>query len=95
MKLVRVEDSPIDGKKWRAIFRDGDKMTHTDFGASGYTDYTLSGDKEKRRLYRERHRKDLQSDDPTRPGFLSYYILWGDSTDIGTIIRSYKKRFSL
>lgn len=95
MKLVRVEDSPIDGKKWRAFFRDGDKIKHTDFGASGYEDYTQHHDKERRRLYRERHQKDLQTGDPTRAGFLSYYILWGDSTDMRTNISSYKKRFSL
>jgi hypothetical protein len=95
MKLVRVEDSPIDGKKWRAVFRDGDKMTHTDFGASGYEDYTQHHDKERRRLYKERHSKDLDTRDPTRAGFLSYYILWGDSTDIRRNISSYKKRFSL
>jgi hypothetical protein len=95
MKLIRVEDSPIDGKKWRAIFRDGDKIKHTDFGASGYEDYTQHHDKERRILYRERHQKDLKTDDPTRAGFLSYYILWGDSTDIKRNISSYKKRFSL
>jgi hypothetical protein len=95
MKLVRVEDSPITGKKWRAVFRDGERMKHTDFGASGYEDYTQHHDKERRRLYRERHRKDLTTDDPTRAGYLSYYILWGDSTDIGTNIRSYKKKFGL
>lgn len=95
MKLVRVEDSPMDGKKWRAFFRDGDKMTHTDFGASGYEDYTQHRDKERRRLYRERHQKDLDTGDPTRAGFLSYYILWGDSTDMRRNISSYKKRFGL
>lgn len=95
MKLIRVEDSPMDGKKWRAFFRDGEKIKHTDFGASGYEDYTQHHDKERRRLYRERHQKDLQTGDPTRAGFLSYYILWGDSTDMRTNISSYKKRFSL
>lgn len=95
MKLIKIEESPIDGKKWRAVFRDREKMKYTDFGASGYEDYTQHHDKERRRLYRERHAKDLTTDDPTRAGFLSYYILWGDSTDIRRNISSYKKRFSL
>jgi len=95
MKLIRIEESPITGKKWRAIFRDGDKKIHTDFGASGYKDYTQHHDTDRRRLYRERHQKDLATRDPTRAGYLSYYILWGDSTDIRNNILSYKKKFSL
>jgi hypothetical protein len=78
--------------KWKAIFDDG---THTNFGAYGYEDYTQHKDKERRRLYRERHKKDLDTKDSRRAGFLSYYILWGDSTDISKNIRAYKKRFNL
>jgi hypothetical protein len=58
-------------------------------------DYTLTGDKERRRLYRERHRKDLETGDPTRAGFLSYYILWGDSTSVRANVAAYKRKFSL
>jgi len=28
-------------------------------------------------------------------GYLSYYILWGDSSDLQTAIKDYKKRFKL
>ena len=58
-------------------------------------DYTLTGDKEQRRLYRQRHQKDLDTHDPTRPGFLSYYILWGNSTSMQTNINSFKNKFNL
>ena len=58
-------------------------------------DYTITKDKERRRLYRERHKKDLATKDPTRAGFLSYYILWGDSTSRAENIRKYKSRFNL
>ena len=50
---------------------------------------------EKRASYRRRHKKDLRTGDPTRAGFLSYYILWGDSTSVRTNVASYKKRFNL
>ena len=58
-------------------------------------DYTLKGDKEQRDRYRTRHGKDMNTGDPTRAGFLSRYLLWGDSTSLQTNIASYKRRFNL
>jgi hypothetical protein len=55
MKLVR---SPNPEKKWRAEFDDG---THTDFGLAGANDYTLTGDKDARMMFRIRHKKDLRT----------------------------------
>ena len=89
MHLVK---SPKAGKKWRAVFDDG---THTDFGSSGMDDYTLTHDKEQRERYRTRHKKDLTTGDPSKAGFLSYYILWGDSTSRQSNISAYKKKFNL
>lgn len=87
MKLVK---SPAPKKKWRAIFSDG---SHADFGHSDYEDYTQHGDEERRRLYKQRHKKDLETGDPRRPGFLSYFILWGPTTSLQENVRLYKKRF--
>jgi len=78
--------------KWTAIFDDGKRVS---FGHKDYSDYTQTGDKERRRLYRIRHKKDLETGDPRRAGFLSRYLLWGDSTDINTNLREYKRKFSL
>jgi len=58
-------------------------------------DYTISKDKEQRERYRTRHKKDLETNDPTKPGYLAYYVLWGDSTSRQANIASYKKRFNL
>ena len=88
---MRIEASPIKTKKWRAIFSDG---THTDFGAAKMDDYTLTGDMDRRKAYRSRHKKDLDTKDPRRAGFLSYYLLWGDSTSLATNLADYKKRFA-
>ena len=80
-----------DGKhKWKAIFKDGKT---TKFGAEGADDYTLTGDKERRAAYKIRHAKDLETRDPKRAGYLSYYILWGDSTSIAANLTAYKRRF--
>jgi hypothetical protein len=78
--------------KWTAVFDDGKR---TDFGAVGYQDYTQSHDKERRRLYRIRHAKDLETGDPRRAGFLSYYLLWGNSSDLNANIAEYERRFNV
>jgi hypothetical protein len=92
VKLVRVVKSPQTGKKFRAEFDNG---RHTDFGAAGMDDYTITKDKEQRDRYRSRHHKDLETGDPTRAGYLSYYILWGDSTSMARNIAEYRRRFNM
>jgi hypothetical protein len=97
MKLLEVVKSDRDGKKLKAVFKDDTtgrtKTTH--FGATGYDDYTRTGDKEQRERYRTRHKKDLSTGDPTKAGILSYAILWGDSTSIEKNVAAYKKKFHL
>ena len=95
MKLLKVIKSPKAGKKWRAIFKDDEREKHTDFGASGMDDYTKTHDKEQRERYRTRHKKDLETKDPTKAGFLSYYLLWGESTSLQENISKYRSRFHL
>ncbi len=95
MKMV-VKKSTRPGKKYMAIFtRDNGRTKTTHFGAAGMTDYLKSKDKERRKRYRDRHKKDLKTGDPTRSGYLSYYLTWGDSTSLRENIKSYKKRFNL
>ena len=91
-----VKKSDKAGKKLMAIFtKDNGRTKTTYFGASGMDDYTITKDKEQRARYRNRHKKDLNTKDPTRAGFLSYYILWGNSTSRQENIKNYKKRFNL
>ena len=81
-------------KKFKAVFTDQYGKTKTiHFGASGYQDYTQHYDKQRRTLYRQRHEKDLKGD-PMRAGYLSYYILWGNSTSIQTNIRAFKNKYN-
>ena len=93
---MTVKKSNKPGKKLMAVFtKDNGRTKTTHFGASGMDDYTITKDKEQRARYRNRHKKDLQSKDPTRAGYLSYYILWGESTSRQENIRKYKSRFNL
>ena len=95
VKLTITKSNKKD-KKLKAVFTyDDGKTKTTHFGAKGMDDYTLTKDKEARARYRKRHKKDLKTKDYTRAGYLSYYILWGDSTSRKENIANYKKRFNL
>ena len=90
MIKLQILKSDNPKKKYKAIFTKDDGKTKTiHFGASGYDDYTTHHDKDRRTLYRNRHEKDLKGD-PMKAGYLSYYILWGDSINIKTNISSFK-----
>lgn len=97
MKLRSVEVSNDGIHKYVANFqREDGSVFSTRFGAKGYRDYTNADTtKEVRDAYRARHKKDLDTGDPTRAGYLSYYLLWGDSKNLNTNINAYKKRFKL
>ena len=89
-RIIRLVEARDGKHKWIAEFDSGKK---TRFGSEPYEDYTQHKDKERRELYRLRHKKDLETGDPTRAGYLSYYILWGDSTSIQQNVKSFNKRF--
>ena len=95
MKLLKIVPSTNFTKKWDAHFSDNGREFKTSFGDSTMEDFTQTGSIERRKAYRSRHKKDLETGDPTRAGFLSYYILWGDSTSFRTNVASYKRRFNL
>lgn len=77
--------------KWTAIFDDGKR---TSFGHQGYEDFTQHGSEERKRLYRLRHKKDLDTKDPRRAGFLSYYLLW-NKPSLSASLSEYKRKFNL
>tara|TARA_R100000329_G_scaffold151419_1_gene147454 strand:- start:843 stop:1145 length:303 start_codon:yes stop_codon:yes gene_type:complete len=97
LKVIK-NTNPKSTKRFTAIFSEnGKKVKTTHFGLKNpkkgtYIDHK---DKEIRKNYRARHKKDLKTGDYTRAGHLSYYILWGDKTDLQDAIKDYKKRFKL
>jgi len=97
MDLVSITKDDNGKNKMVAVFEDKEtgrtKTVH--FGAVGYTDYTISKDKEKRKLYLARHKPRENWDDYTSPGSLSKHILWGDTTSIEKNIKAFKKKFKL
>ena len=106
-KLLRITKSSNPSKKYDAIFIIDGKEKKVSFGASGYRDYTEVSNKNSkfylpkildrnvvRDSYRRRHKKDLETKDPMRPGYLSYYLLWNKKT-LASSIKDYKKKFSM
>jgi len=92
---MSITKSSKPNKKYQAVFlRDNGRTKTTHFGQKNADDYTKTKDKEQRKRYRTRHKKDLLTKDPTRAGHLAFHILWGDSTSIRENIKSYKKRFN-
>ena len=94
MKLVIKKPE----KRLMAIFSEKgkrDKITH--FGLKNPKKGTFidHGDKKIRAAYRARHKKDLDTKDFTRPGYLSYFILWGETDSLKKNIELYKKKFKL
>lgn len=96
-KLLSVTKSPDPEKKIRATFENKEtgRLKRVDAGQAGADDYTITGDKEQRARYRARHEKDLRTKDPTKPGFLSYFLLWGTSVSLAKNLADYRRRFNL
>jgi len=96
MKLLSVTPSSKPEKKFMAKFETTNGRVKTvHFGQATADDYTLTKDKAQRERYRLRHAKDLTTNDPTKAGYLSYFLLWGDSTNLRTNITKYKEKFDL
>ena len=97
---MEIKPATAKNKKWKAIFShdvEGKRkvIKTTSFGDNRYEDYTQHKDKARRKLYKDRHAKDLTKGNYMNAGYLSYYILWGDSTSLRTNISNYKKKFKL
>lgn len=89
VKFYRAKDGV---HKLVAKFDDGKVIK---FGAFGYDDFTITGDKKQKRNYLARHRKREDWTDPQTPGALSRYILWGPTTSIEENIKRFKRKFNM
>ena len=67
-------------KKWDVYVPSGERLRKVSYGARGMSDYTIHHDKDRRERYRARHAND-KIEDPYRPGFWSWWHLWGATTD--------------
>ena len=95
VKLVKIAPSDTKTKKLKAefILPDGSKKT-TNFGAKGYSDYTIHKDPDRKERYIARHKSNEDWSDPTSAGALSRYVLW-NKPSLKASISDYKKKFNL
>lgn len=82
-----------NSKKYEITFEKNGKTYVRKFGAAGMSDYTIHKDKERRERYISRHKKDLRTNDPMKPGYLSMYILW-NKPSIKASLADYKRRLN-
>ena len=84
---VNITKSNKEFKKLRAQFKNPDtgQMNTIHFGDNRYSHYKDktgiwkhkdTNDPVRRKLYRERHEKDLQTNEKVTAGILAYKILW-------------------
>lgn len=94
IKVIKVKKLTRGNKKYEITFdKNGKKYTRR-FGSRGMSDYTIHKDKERRERYISRHKKDLRTGDPMRPGFLSMYILW-NKPSFKASLADYKRRLNV
>lgn len=95
VKLIKISPSKTKDKRYTAHFMlNNDKVKNVHFGSSKHENFTMHQDEKRKSAYRKRHAKDLETNDPTRAGYLSYYILWNKAT-LHASIQDYKKKFNL
>ena len=93
--MEKLEIVPAtDGKhKWVAIFTKPDgTVRRTSFGAKGYEDLTIHRNRFRATLYRLRHQRRENWNDPYSAGSLAWNLLWA-SPNFNTNTRRFKNRF--
>jgi hypothetical protein len=94
-KLIAIVDSSNPNKRYTAIFDVDGRKKKVNFGDPNMDSYVMHHDKERRERYWKRHEKDLRTNDPMRPGYLSFFLLWGKSRILERNIATYKRLFNL
>ncbi len=94
MQVFILQKSYLPSKKLQATDISTGKTIH--FGAAGYSDFTLSKDKQKKANYIARHkpRENWTKTGIDTPGFWARHILWNKPT-LEDSIKSTEKKFDI
>ena len=94
-KLKSITRTPGERKEFKAVFTVGDRTKTVRFGTA--SNYVLNKTKTSRDRanYIARHRVRENFNNPTSPGALSRYILWGESRSLKSNTAAFKKRFKI
>lgn len=91
MKVI-LQKSIKPEKKFQVLFENGKKVY---FGASGYSDFTIHKDTERRNRYIQRHQKHEDWNNIYSAGFWSKHLLWGISPNINKCIKYIENKFKI
>lgn len=94
IKVLKFKKLKGGKKKYEITFEKNGKTYVRKFGAQGMSDFTIHKDRERRERYISRHKKDLRTNDPMKPGYLSMYILWNKPT-LKASLADYKRRLNI
>jgi len=94
IKVIKFKKLKGGKKKYEITFEKNGKTYVRKFGAQGMSDFTIHKDRERRERYISRHKKDLRTNDPMKPGYLSMYILWNKPT-LKASLADYKRRLGV
>jgi len=95
IKLISIKKSTKSGKKLMATFETNGRRKIIHFGSSGMRDFTIMGhNRDRMKLYRQRHMKDLKTGNPTRAGYLSMFVLW-NKPSLQASISDYRRRLNV
>tara|TARA_A100001015_G_scaffold224149_1_gene252684 strand:+ start:1939 stop:3630 length:1692 start_codon:yes stop_codon:yes gene_type:complete len=94
IKVLKFKKLNSGKKKYEITFEKNGKKYIRKFGAAGMSDFTIHKDSERRERYISRHKKDLRTGDPMKPGYLSMYILW-NKPSVKASLKDYKRRLSV
>lgn len=94
MNKMVITKSDVKGKKYSAIIYSprGEKIKKYNFGASGYSDYTIHKDPQRKLRYIARHSKEDHT--KINPGSLSRFILWNKET-LESSAKDFGRRFNI
>ena len=94
IKIIGFKKLKTGNKKYEITFNKNGKKYTRKFGSTGMSDFTKHKDKNRRERYISRHKKDLRTRDPMRPGYLSMYILCNKPT-LKASLEDYKRRLNI
>jgi hypothetical protein len=78
MKLVRLTRAKDNKHKFEAELEHNGRIHRVNFGAKGYSDYTIHKDPERKKRYIKRHalKENWTASGVLTPGFWSRWVLW-------------------
>ena len=93
-KLIKVRRTPGQRKEFVAEFRTEDgRIRRVRFGTASNWITNRAKTEADRRAYVARHSAREDHTNPTKPGTLSRYLLWGESRSLRSNVQAFRRRF--